>query len=196
MSVLEGEDGSLRKFPHLFLDRGKPGCIAINAQGQRFGNESATNLVAPMHSSGSVPAYLVCDHQFIKRFGLGLVRPGGIGLKKMLRAGYLTAANTLEALAQSIGVDAENFRQTVDTFNGFASSGVDEDFGRGGQASDFAMGDANHEPNPCLGPIAQGPFYAVKIFPGDSTTTVGLKVDAEARAVSYTHLTLPTTYTV
>jgi predicted oxidoreductase len=45
------------------------------------------------------------------------------------------------------------------------------------------LGDLNHTPNPCLGPIAQGPFYAVKIYPGDSTTTVGLKVDSRARVL-------------
>ena len=45
------------------------------------------------------------------------------------------------------------------------------------------MGDPEHEPNPCLGPIEQPPFYAVKIYPGDTTTTVGLKVDAKARVM-------------
>ena len=46
------------------------------------------------------------------------------------------------------------------------------------------MGDMNHTPNPCLGPIANAPYYAVKIFPGDSTTTVGLKVNNQARVLN------------
>ena len=45
------------------------------------------------------------------------------------------------------------------------------------------LGDPNHTPNPCLGPIQQGPFYAVQIFPGDSTTTVGLRIDGKARVL-------------
>lgn len=184
ISVLHEEDGSLRKFPHLFLDRGKPGCIAVNAEGQRFGNESTTNLVEPMHRTGSVPAHLMCDHHFIKRYGLGLVRPGGIGLKKMLQAGYVLQANTLTELADLIGANAGNLEATVKRFNKQAERGVDDDFGRGGQESDYSMGDMNHTPNPCLGPIQQAPFYAVKIFPGDSTTTVGLKVDSKARVLN------------
>ena len=184
ISVLHEEDGSLRKFPHLFLDRGKPGCIAVNAEGQRFGNESTTNLVEPMHRTGSVPAHLICDHHFIKRYGLGLVRPGGIGLKKKLLAGYVLRANTLTELANTIGANAEKLDATVIRFNEQAERGVDDDFGRGGQESDYSMGDMNHTPNPCLGPIQHPPFYAVKIFPGDSTTTVGLKVDIKARVLN------------
>ena len=89
VSLLRAADGSIRKFPHLFLDRGKPGCIAVNREGKRFGNESATNLVEPMHRTGSVPAYLVCDHSFVHKYGLGFVRPGGWGLQGLIRAGYV-----------------------------------------------------------------------------------------------------------
>lgn len=184
VSVLEEADGSLRKFPHLFLDRGKPGCIAVNSDGKRFGNESATNLVEPMHRTGSVPAHLICDHSFIRRYGLGLVRPGGIGLKKLLRANYVVSAQGIADLANTIGADPKNLVATVARFNRQAEAGVDEDFGRGGQPADFSMGDMGHTPNPCLGPIQNGPFYAVKIYPGDSTTTVGLKVDARARVLN------------
>jgi hypothetical protein len=184
VSVLEQADGSVRKFPHLFLDRGKPGCIAVNSDGKRFGNESTTNLVEPMHRSGSVPAHLICDHAFIKRYGLGLVRPGGIGLKKMLRAHYIVKADSVSELAQAIGANPDNLVATVARFNRQAEAGVDEDFGRGGQPADYSMGDMSHGPNPCLGPILHGPFYAVKIYPGDSTTTVGLKVDTRARVLN------------
>lgn len=183
VSVLENSDGSIRKFPHLFLDRGKPGCIAVNRQGRRFGNESTTNLVEPMHRSGSVPAHLICDHTFIKKYGLGLVRPGGIGLKKMLAAEYIQSAETLLALAEKIEVDVINFEATVKRFNQQATQGADDDYQRGALESDFSMGDMSHTPNPCLGPIETGPFYSVKIFPGDSTTTVGLRVNHDAQVL-------------
>ena len=39
---------------------------------------------------------------------------------------------------------------------------------------DREIGDPKHGPNPCLGPIDSAPFYAIKIFPGDGSTTVGL----------------------
>ncbi|CAN5403382.1 FAD-dependent oxidoreductase [soil metagenome] len=180
VSVLRKADGTLQKFPHLFLDRGKPGCIAVNAQGRRFGNESATNLVEPMHRTGSVPAHLVCDHGFIRRYGLGLVRPGGWGLRRLIAAGYVITAPTLEGLAGRIGAPEQVLKATVERFNVQAACGVDDDFQRGANPADFFMGDATHQPNLCLGPIRRGPFYAVKIHPGDSTTTVGLRVDTRA----------------
>jgi glycine/D-amino acid oxidase-like deaminating enzyme len=183
VSVLKKADGTISKFPHLFLDRGKPGCIAVNRQGQRFGNESTTNLVEPMHRSGSVPAHLICDDLFIHKYGLGLVRPGGFGLKGLIEAGYILRADSIEALAERIGADPVGLAATVERFNGYAAAGHDPDFGRGSQPSDFAMGDRNHQPNPCLGAIERGPFYAVQVFPGDSTTTVGLRVDAQARVL-------------
>ena len=196
MSVCNNPDGSVTKFPHLFLDRGKPGCIAVNAQGQRFGNESTTNLVEAMHRSGSVPAHLVCGDRFIRKYGLGLVRPGGIGLRRLMDAGYVTAAPTLNALAQKIGVDGAGLANTVARFNTFAQDGHDADFGRGSNPSDFAMGDSRHQPNPCLGPIDHGPFYAVKIFPGDSTTTLGLRVNPRAQVLNAQDQPVPGLYAV
>jgi len=191
VSVLKNSDGSIRKFPHLFLDRGKPGCIAVNGGGKRFGNEATTNLVEPMHRSGSVPAHLICDHTFIKKYGLGLVRPGGIGLRRMLKAGYVISAPTVEALANEIGANSTNLIASIERFNLQAITGVDDDYRRGAQTSDFAMGDMHHKPNPCLGPIQNAPFYAVKIYPGDSTTTVGLKVDTNARVVDQQDRPIP-----
>lgn len=194
VSVLRRADGTLSKFPHLFLDRGKPGCIAVNAQGQRFGNESTTNLVEPMHRTGSVPAHLICDHRFIKKYGLGLVRPGGFGLRRLIQAGYILTAPNLAGLAERIGADAAALQLTVERFNRHATTGTDPDFGRGSDPGDFAMGDRQHQPNPCLGPIEHGPFYAVQIFPGDSTTTLGLRVDASARVLDGSDRPIPGLY--
>ena len=191
VSVLREPDGRVRKFPHLFLDRGKPGCIAVNARGERFGNEAATNLVEPMHSTGSVPAHLVCDDAFIRNYGLGLVRPGGFGLRRLIAAGYVLTAPTLEALAERIGAPPAALAATVARFNAQAASGVDDDFGRGRDKADHFMGDATHRPNPCLGPITRPPFHAVKIFPGDSTTTLGLRVDASARVLDVHDAPIP-----
>lgn len=196
VSVLRRADGSVRKFPHLFLDRGKPGCIAVNAQGKRFSNESATNLVEPMHRSGSVPAYLVCDEAFIHRYGLGLVRPGGWGLRRMIAEGYIVTAPTLQALAAAIGVPPHALEATVKRFNGQAERGVDEDFERGNARADHVMGDPSHGPNPCLGPVRKAPFYALKVFPGDSTTTVGLRVDARARVLDMQDAPVPGLYAI
>ena len=191
VSVLREPGGRVRKFPHLFLDRGKPGCIAVNACGERFGNEAATNLVEPMHRTGSVPAHLICDDAFIRHYGLGLVRPGGFGLRRLSAAGYVISAPTLEALAERIGAPPAALAATVARFNAQAAAGIDDDFGRGRDQADHFMGDATHRPNPCLGPIAKAPFHAVQVFPGDSTTTVGLRVDACARVLDARDTPIP-----
>jgi succinate dehydrogenase/fumarate reductase flavoprotein subunit len=183
VSVLEKPDGTRSKFPHLFLDRGKPGCIAVNSLGRRFGNEATTNLVQYMHETKSVPAHLICDHKFIKSYGLGLVRPGGFGLNRLIKAGYIITAPTLNELAARIGADPDGLKDTITKFNQYAAEGSDPDFQRGADKADFVMGDFEHKPNPCLGPIEHAPFYAVKIYPGDTTTTVGLKVDVDARVL-------------
>jgi succinate dehydrogenase/fumarate reductase flavoprotein subunit len=183
MSVLHKPDGSLGKYPHVFLDRPKPGCIAVNAAGKRFGNEATANLVKAMHDSGSVPAHLICDHPFIKKYGLGLVFPGGVGLKKMLKAGYVIQSPTIAGLAQEIGADPQQLEQTVAQVNRYAQTGVDSDFHKGESAADLALGDPEHGPNPCLGKIEQGPFYAVKIFPGDGSTMLGLRVNNSAQVL-------------
>src|SRR3546814_3778308 len=51
-------------------------------------------------------------------------------------------------------------------------------------SSDVASSDLpEHTPNPCLGPIWRAPFYAVRIYPGDIGTSLGLRTDPEARVL-------------
>ncbi len=184
MSVYHKPDGTLGKYPHVYLDRPKPGCIAVNNEGKRFGNEADVNLYKAMHDTGAVPAHLICDHKFIKKYGLGLVLPGGLRLGKLLKAGYIIKGDTLEELAQKIGADPAGLRATVTQFNQYAADGNDPDFHKGDSVVDQALGDPTHKPNPCLGPIETGPFYAVKIFPGDGSTMLGLKVDGQTRVLN------------
>ncbi|HLS98385.1 MAG: FAD-dependent oxidoreductase [Porticoccaceae bacterium] len=184
MSVYHKPDGTLGKYPHVYLDRTKPGCIAVNSEGKRFGNEAAVDLYKSMHDTGSVPAHLVCDHKFIKKYGLGLVLPGGLRLGKLLKAGYIIKGDTLEELARNIGADPANLAETVAKNNQYAKDGIDPEFHKGETLVDKALGDPSHGPNPCLGPIETGPFYAVKIFPGDGSTMLGLKVDGRTRVVN------------
>jgi succinate dehydrogenase/fumarate reductase flavoprotein subunit len=184
ISVLHKPDGTLGKYPHVFLDRPKPGCIAVNAHGKRFGNEADADFVKAMHRTDSVPAHLICDHAFIKKYGLGLVFPGGAGLNKLIKAGYIITAQTLAALAQKIGANALNLEQTVSASNRYAAAGSDPEFHKGDSPVNRALGDAAHQPNPCLGPIATAPFYAVKIFPGDGSTMLGLKTNGSAQVLN------------
>jgi succinate dehydrogenase/fumarate reductase flavoprotein subunit len=185
VSVMTRADGSRAIFPHLVLDRQKPGVIAVNAEGKRFTNEANSyhDFVEAMQSEKAVPAYLICDSRFLRRYGLGVIHPGPRLLGKYLRSGYLTKANSIAELAERLGVDARNLENAVSRNNQFASTGVDLDFGRGSNAYHRFLGDADHKPNPCIGPIDHPPYYAVKIFPGDIGSATGIAVGPEGQVL-------------
>lgn len=169
----------------------KPGCIAVDKSGKRFGNEASNTFVEYMHKAGAVPAWLVADAPFVKKYGLGLSLPGGGGIKKLVDAGYLVEGTTLADLAGKIGVDAAALVKTASAMNTYAKTGVDPEFQKGASALDRDLGDPRHVPNACLGPIETAPFYAVKIFPGDGSTTVGLRIDGEARVLDASGKVIP-----
>ncbi len=191
VSTRQRADGSQAVFPHFVMDRGKPGMITVDSQGQRYLNESTSyhlfGIAMQAHhaTTPSVPSWLVCDAGALKRYGIGMVRPGGKGLAPFLADGYLLQGRTLEDLAQQIKVPSDKLTATVARFNAFADNGVDEDFQRGTTDYQRANGDATwHGPNPCLGALREGPFYAVALYPGDIGGATGLVTDGDARVLN------------
>lgn len=178
-------DGSRAIYPHLVLDRQKPGLIAVNSDGNRFTNESSSyhDFVEAMHRENAVPAYLICDSRFIRKYGLGLVHPGPLPLGRHVKSGYLTKARTISEMAEKLGVSASNLERAVSRNNDFAKTGEDLDFGRGSTIYNRFLGDDEHKPNPCIGPIQHAPFYAVKVYPGDIGSAAGIEINASAQVV-------------
>jgi 3-oxosteroid 1-dehydrogenase len=178
-------------YPHILLDRAKPGLIAVNSDGRRFVNESDSyhDFVEGMFRSNavtpSVPAWLICDRAFIRDYGIGLVHPGAGArtINRFIADGYLKRADTLMELAQRIGIDGRNLLRTVQEHNRFAETGVDEAFGKGGTEYNQFNGDPANRPNPCLRPIAEPPFFAVAVYPSTMGTCVGLATDGDARVL-------------
>jgi 3-oxosteroid 1-dehydrogenase len=199
-SVLNQPDGSQSIYPHIVLDRAKPGLLAVNRAGRRFVNEADSyhdfvlGMLRSDQSVPSVPAYLICDHAFIKRYGIGLILPGARRLAPYIDAGYLVRGATLSALAAAIGIDSAALQQTVDNYNRFAESGVDEAFGRGSTDLNRFNGDPNHGPNPCLGPVGPGPFYALAVWPADLANSAGLRTDGDARVLDADGSPIPGLY--
>src|SRR3546814_17195973 len=75
--------------------------------------------------------------------------PGGMRLKRLKKIGYIIEAPTLRALAERIGCDPEGLERTIEKNNDYAKTGVDIDFGKGGNAFDQSIGDQTHTPTPC-----------------------------------------------
>jgi hypothetical protein len=190
VSVRRRRDDSTAVFPHFVLDRAKPGTVVVDTTGERFLNESLSYhqfgermLAAGPDGRRHAVAYLVADHRALVRYGLGMVRPGGRGLAGFLRDGYLVQAPSIAALAGRLGIEAATLQRTVERMNGYARSGIDTAFQRGSTAYQRNLGDAAVQPNPTLGPIAEAPYYAVRLQPGDIAASAGLATDPQARVL-------------
>jgi 3-oxosteroid 1-dehydrogenase len=175
-------------------ERNSPGSIIVNMSAKRFMNESMPYVEACHHMYGgqygqgegpgeNVPAWLIFDQQYRDRYIFAGLQPGQRIPKKWLESGVVVKAETLAELAEQTGLSAEALAATVDRFNGFARSGVDEDFHRGDSAYDRYYGDPTIKPNPNLGEIKHGPFYAAKMVPGDLGTKGGIRTDNDGRAL-------------
>jgi succinate dehydrogenase/fumarate reductase flavoprotein subunit len=201
VSLTRRKDGSAGVMPH-FIDRAKPGVIAVMRDGARFGNEANSyhDFVQQMTKAAKpdeeIAAFLVCDHSALRRYGLGCVPPFPMPLRRHLRDGYLMRGDTLDALAARAGIDAAGLKTTVAKFNAAAAGGQDAEFGKGSRAYNRFQGDALHGPNPCVAPIEHGPFYAIKMVIGDLGTYTGIRTDASARAQDAEGNPIPGLYAV
>lgn len=196
-SVAKRADGSTAVYPHIVLDRAKPGSICVDQAGRRFTNEAASyhEFVRAMYrAADAVPCWMICNRSFIRRYGLGLIRPRTPSLGKYVRHGYLICAATLAKLADQLEVSPDVLGQTVKQFNMFADQGHDQDFGRGETIYDQSNGDPQHGPNPCLGSIGNGPFYAVQLHPTPLGTSRGLVADTLGRVLNHDQQPIPGLY--
>ncbi|WP_027897534.1 FAD-dependent oxidoreductase [Zestomonas thermotolerans] len=189
VSKVPYKDGSVGHFPHI-IDRGKPGIIGVLANGRRFVNEAhgyydyVSAMLEAVPEGQEVCSWLICDHRFLRRYGLGYVRPAPLPIRPHLRNGYLKRGRSIEELAAVCGIDPQGLAQTVAEFNRHARQGEDPAFGRGSTPFNRKSGDPLHPgPNPCVAPIEHGPFYAVKVQPGCFGTFAGLKTDGQARVL-------------
>lgn len=187
-SVLRRPDESQGVMPH-FIDRAKPGVIAVTPHGQRFTNEALSyhdfiqDLVRACQGLPEVSAWLICDHAHLREYGLGAVAPFPLPIGKHLKSGYLRRGRSLQELAQAIGVSGQALAQEVATFNRDAATGLDSRFAKGSTAYNRYQGDSLVKPNPCMAPIQKGPFYAIKLVVGDIGTFAGLATNADCQVL-------------
>ncbi|MDQ2649969.1 MAG: FAD-binding protein [Actinomycetota bacterium] len=169
--------------------RQRPRTIYVDVDGRRFCNESNSYMevgkaMYERHkTSRAVPCWLIFDDRYRKRYAHVRSHPGYFP-KEMLESGRLKKAATLRELAEACGIDADGLAETIDHFNGHAREGRDPVYGRGESAYNRSLGDPNRKlPNPAVGPIDEGPFYACEVLPGDIGTCGGLVTDEHGRVL-------------
>lgn len=182
--VKEGDQPSV-----MLAERSLPYQVIVNGRGRRFMNEAvnymtAGQLILRQHTEEDphVPAWIVFDQRYRNSYLFGgALFPRQPLPKAWYEAGIAKKANSIEQLARML--EMPELATTIDRFNEMARAGRDDDFNRGDSAYDRYYGDPTITPNPCLGPIERGPFYAVQVVPGDLGTCGGLRADRWARVL-------------
>lgn len=162
-----------------------PGSIVVNRSGRRFVNEARdyhdlAKVFANRADGGGLanqPAWIVFDARYRRSYSFYGHPPGDTA------PDWVTTAPTLRELARAIEVDPDGLEDTVRRFNQDAVEGVDTDFGRGGNQQDRHLGDKSWQPNPCLAPLRDAPFFAAPVKAGTIGTLGGVVVDGEARVL-------------
>lgn len=170
---------------------GLPHTIVVNRAGKRFANEAfyrsvyfAVDVIdGATQTYPNFPCWAVFDQQARDKYPFGGAMPG-----QDLPEGFGVSAATLAELAEKIGVDPAGLAATVATFNRHAAAGEDPDFRRDTFPWGAAMtGDPHHQPNPNLGTLEQGPYYAVELkrMGGGGITGMGLMADHHCRVLGW-----------
>ncbi len=171
----------------ILVDRTLPHSIMVNKYGKRFVNEAASyntmfknlwffdeNTMEPLN----LPCWLIVDQQYRDNYILVVTMPGEE------TPPWIDRADTLNALAQKVGIDPAGLAETVTKWNNNVTNGEDPDFHRGRSVYDYLWGDPDNKPNATMGTIEKPPFYAVQIYPGTLGTKGGPKTDVNARVMS------------
>lgn len=174
----------------LVADRGIPGMVVVDGEGERYVNEAAPyhEFVDAMYAhraktgAETAPSWLVMDARSRARYLFMGLFPGQPFPRAWLDSGFVKKGGSVAELAAVTGLPVGGLVRTVERFNSFARVGRDGDFGRGESAYDRYYGDPTL-PNPNLAELAKAPYYAVPVVPGDLGTKGGLVTDADARVL-------------
>lgn len=167
----------------------KPHAILVDQSGVRYMNEGgsymayARGMLDRNKTVPAIPSWAIMDSQYMAKYMLAGAMPGKRKRESWISAGYLKHGDSVQQLAEQIGVNPQALTATIDRFNGFVAANCDEDFHRGERAYDRWLGDFTHTPSQTLGYINQPPFYAVEVYPGDVGTYGGVVTDEFGRVL-------------
>lgn len=176
--------------------RGLPGMVLVNYRGERVANECASydtfNRVfgtfdTDTSSFSNIPLYAVIDQKYVAPWGLPGAAEDGTPSEE-----YWVKEDTLEEVAEKLGIDVDGFVKEMEQFNADAERGIDPKFHRGEHDFDLNTTGAylnftgvdSGTPNPLLSPLVNPPFYGIKYVPGTFGTCGGAKINKNAQVVN------------
>ncbi len=145
--------------------------VFVNKEGKRYVNEYAERDVLSKAALDQTDGifYIICDAKIASN-------PERIA--SMEAAGNVVSADTLEELANKLGIPADTFQETIARYNTFVENQVDEDFGK-----------------PNFGEkIDTPPFVATPRSPSLHHTMGGVKIDPQAHVISTEGSAIPGLY--
>lgn len=167
-----------------------PHSIMVNRHGKRFTNEAANYNAfgAAFHVEDvskfeyqNLPCWLIFDGTYAELYGFRVAS----GVEGKGVADWVTRADSLEDLAESLGINGDNLKASIKRWNVHCEEGHDPEFGRGDSAFDRWWGDPYRkgQHDATLGPLIKPPYYAVEIKSGCLGTKGGPKVDKHGRVL-------------
>jgi 3-oxosteroid 1-dehydrogenase len=179
-----------------------PHAVLVNRHGRRFGDESfypsighaLKEIDGSVQELRNVPCWIVFDAQFRRRYSFGTVCPND----DFPVAWGVVQADSLAELSDRTGIDAAGLASEIGRFNQFCAAQQDTDFGRGERPwAQLNYGDREIDGNPCLGTLAEAPFFAFRPgFVGAGIAAMGVATDRNGRALGYDSEPIPGLYVV
>jgi succinate dehydrogenase/fumarate reductase flavoprotein subunit len=172
--------------------------IAIDRYGRRFMNEyppavqdtpiRALSYYDPdIQDYPRIPCYLVFDEEGrkVESVARPAINDETITFEwsrdnlAEVEKGYIKRADSIEVLAERLGMEAETLRETVDRWNASVGAGRDRDY---------------HRPRGTMMPLTTPPFYAIDAWPIITNTQGGLVHNARQQVVDSFGKPIPRLY--
>ncbi len=156
--------------------------LHVNENAQRYFNEAFTSDFTSCGNALSSQGenYVIIDDAYIDHIetegpwmpmpNLGAFAGQPFACREGIESAKgLVKADTIEELAEKLGLDADALSKTVKTYNGYCENGVDEEYGK---AANMLL------------PVSTPPYYGGKVTPTLFTTVGGLKVNPQMQVVN------------
>lgn len=163
-----GQHAETKDDEHELLTANYLGAILVNAQGERFADESDSYKVlgSAVLSQPGRTAFQVFDSVVRARSKPGVPLSD---MERLEELGHLVSAPTISALGHELGIPPERLERTVAQYNESVSGRREDPFGRTGLVNGVGT----------LVPVSTGPFYAYAAVTAMTSTYGGLSVAAD-----------------